>query len=131
MAVTMDPMRDLAIANDSAFGLAGTVWTSDHDRAINVARRVKTGTLGINRLPDAHLGAVGRGEGQRYWPRTGFRMGIGISDHQVHLSGATDPVTSIGPAGRRQRIELQDALHLELRGINAVLTINSRRGQDV
>ena len=41
------------IANDSDYGLGGTVWTSDPDRGFEVARRVRTGTIGINRyLPD-------------------------------------------------------------------------------
>ena len=41
------------IANDSAYGLGGTVWTTDPDRGLDVARRVRTGTFGINRyLPD-------------------------------------------------------------------------------
>ncbi|WP_199435317.1 aldehyde dehydrogenase [Qaidamihabitans albus] len=36
------------IANDSDYGLAGSVWTSDVDHGLDVARRVRTGTLGIN-----------------------------------------------------------------------------------
>jgi aldehyde dehydrogenase (NAD+) len=36
------------IANDSDYGLAGTVWTSDVEHGLDVARRVRTGTLGIN-----------------------------------------------------------------------------------
>lgn len=36
------------IANDSDFGLAGSVWSTDFDRAVNVARQVHTGTVGIN-----------------------------------------------------------------------------------
>ena len=36
------------IANDSEYGLAGSVWTSDVDHGLDVARRVRTGTLGIN-----------------------------------------------------------------------------------
>jgi aldehyde dehydrogenase (NAD+) len=36
------------IANDSDFGLGGTVWTSDQQRGLDVARRVKTGSIGIN-----------------------------------------------------------------------------------
>ncbi len=38
----------IALANDSEFGLAGTVWSSDDERAIEVARAVRTGTIGIN-----------------------------------------------------------------------------------
>jgi geranial dehydrogenase len=41
------------IANDSAYGLGGSVWSADPVRATNVARRVDTGSIGINGyLPD-------------------------------------------------------------------------------
>ena len=36
------------IANDSAYGLAGTVWTSDEEAGVDIARRIRTGTLGVN-----------------------------------------------------------------------------------
>ena len=36
------------IANDSDYGLSGTVWTTDMDRGLEVARRVRTGNYGIN-----------------------------------------------------------------------------------
>ena len=38
----------IALANDSEFGLAGTVWSTDVARATEVAREIKTGTVGIN-----------------------------------------------------------------------------------
>jgi len=38
----------VALANDSEFGLAGTVWSTDTSRATQVAREVRTGTVGIN-----------------------------------------------------------------------------------
>ena len=38
----------IALANDSEFGLAGTVWSTDTDRATEVAREIRTGTVGIN-----------------------------------------------------------------------------------
>lgn len=41
------------IANDSPFGLGGTVWSPDVERAAAVAERVDTGVIGINGfLPD-------------------------------------------------------------------------------
>jgi aldehyde dehydrogenase (NAD+) len=36
------------IANASDYGLGGSVWTSDPERGKAVARRVRTGTIGIN-----------------------------------------------------------------------------------
>ena len=36
------------IANDSNYGLGGSVWTTDEQRGIDVARRVRTGTIGVN-----------------------------------------------------------------------------------
>jgi aldehyde dehydrogenase (NAD+) len=36
------------IANDSPYGLAGSVWTADGDAGMDIARRVRTGTFGVN-----------------------------------------------------------------------------------
>jgi acyl-CoA reductase-like NAD-dependent aldehyde dehydrogenase len=48
-----DDADAIRIANDSDFGLGGSVWTSDRERGLGVARRVQTGTIGINHyLPD-------------------------------------------------------------------------------
>jgi aldehyde dehydrogenase (NAD+) len=38
----------IAIANDSNYGLGGSVWTADEQRGLDVCRRVRTGTIGIN-----------------------------------------------------------------------------------
>ena len=38
------------IANDSAFGLHGTVWTNDIDRGVDIGRRIRTGTFTVNGL---------------------------------------------------------------------------------
>jgi aldehyde dehydrogenase (NAD+) len=38
----------LAIANDSDYGLAGSVWTADVDHGFEIATKVRTGTYGIN-----------------------------------------------------------------------------------
>ena len=40
------------LANDSIYGLAGGVWSSDNARAIKVAEQVRTGTVWIN---DYHM----------------------------------------------------------------------------
>ena len=36
------------IANDTDYGLAGGVWSADQDRAISVAKRIRTGQIEIN-----------------------------------------------------------------------------------
>ena len=43
-----DEEEAIRIANDSEYGLGGTVWSSDKQRAHEVANRVETGTVGIN-----------------------------------------------------------------------------------
>lgn len=36
------------IANDSPYGLAGSIWTKDRHAGLDIARRVRTGMFGIN-----------------------------------------------------------------------------------
>ncbi|HEX5143797.1 MAG TPA: aldehyde dehydrogenase [Mycobacterium sp.] len=43
-----DDADAVRIANDSEYGLGGTVWSADTDRATAVARSVHTGTIGVN-----------------------------------------------------------------------------------
>jgi aldehyde dehydrogenase (NAD+) len=38
----------IAIANDSIYGLAGGVWSGDKDRALRVARKMRTGQVDVN-----------------------------------------------------------------------------------
>jgi acyl-CoA reductase-like NAD-dependent aldehyde dehydrogenase len=38
----------VAIANDSPYGLGGAVYTSDPERALAVATRIRTGTCSVN-----------------------------------------------------------------------------------
>jgi acyl-CoA reductase-like NAD-dependent aldehyde dehydrogenase len=38
----------ITLANDSPYGLSGSVWTSDPDRAVRVAKRLETGGVSAN-----------------------------------------------------------------------------------
>ncbi|GAC68492.1 aldehyde dehydrogenase [Gordonia soli] len=50
--LTVTPYADdddaVRIANDSPYGLGGTVWTSDEERGLAIAARVRSGTVGVN-----------------------------------------------------------------------------------
>ncbi|MGN9838955.1 aldehyde dehydrogenase [Nonomuraea sp. H19] len=43
-----DEADAVRIANDSDYGLAGTVWTADTEHGMDVARQVRAGTYGVN-----------------------------------------------------------------------------------
>jgi acyl-CoA reductase-like NAD-dependent aldehyde dehydrogenase len=70
--VTVTPFADeadaIAIANDTPYGLSGSIWTENVGRAIRVARAVETGNLSVN----SHSSV-------RYWtPFGGFKQsGLG------------------------------------------------------
>jgi betaine-aldehyde dehydrogenase len=47
--IAYDDVDDaVRIANESDYGLAGTVWTDDQEAGLDVARRVRAGTYGVN-----------------------------------------------------------------------------------
>ena len=50
----------IRIANDSDYGLSGSVWSASEERALAVARRIRTGTINVNGgnfyAPDAPFG---------------------------------------------------------------------------
>ena len=43
-----DPDDAVRVANDSDYGLSGSVWTADVEHGIDIARRVRTGTYTVN-----------------------------------------------------------------------------------
>jgi aldehyde dehydrogenase (NAD+) len=73
----------IAIANDSSYGLAGSVYTTDVRRALRVARAIRTGTFGVNTygvMPNAPFG--------------GYKMsGIGREGGRATLEAFTEVKT--------------------------------------
>ncbi len=57
-----DEAAAIALANDSDFGLGGSVWTKDHDRGHKVASKVETGMMFINNIdwsdPELPFGGI-------------------------------------------------------------------------
>ena len=45
------------LANESPFGLSGTIWTRDLGRAIRVAKGIRTGNLSVNSASSVHTEA--------------------------------------------------------------------------
>lgn len=78
------------IANDSEFGLGGTVWSQDVERATEIARAVHTGTIGVNEYQldlNAPFGGVkASGLGRELGPE-------GLAAYQVLKS-----IYRVGPA---------------------------------
>ena len=65
----------IRIANSTPYGLAGGVWSADNDRAIAVARRIRTGQIEINGGAFNPLAPFG-GYGQSGHGRENGRYGI-------------------------------------------------------
>lgn len=71
-----DEQRMLDTVNDTPFGLSGSVWTRDLERALRVARRIDAGQIGVNvhgpMSPQTPFG----GNKQSGWGREFARNGL-------------------------------------------------------
>ncbi|HEX8866270.1 MAG TPA: aldehyde dehydrogenase family protein, partial [Lentzea sp.] len=60
VVIAYDDIDDaVRIANDSEFGLSGGVWSADESRAMDVARRIRSGTVTVNGAPIGFDGPFG------------------------------------------------------------------------
>jgi acyl-CoA reductase-like NAD-dependent aldehyde dehydrogenase len=89
-----DEDEAVAIANDSDYGLAGSVWTEDIERGVALAARVRTGTFGVNQGytmdPHAPFGGV---------KGSGYGRELGREGIESYLD--TKSISVAGPAARR------------------------------
>ena len=77
----------IALANDTVYGLSGSIWTRDGSRALRVARALDSGTLSVNSNTSVRVGT----------PFGGFKQsGIG---------------RELGPARARLLHRAQERLH--------------------
>ena len=71
----------VALANDSAYGLSGSIWTRDVGRALRVSRAVETGMISVNSSSSVHIEA----------PFGGFKQsGIGREQGMAALEHYTE-----------------------------------------
>jgi aldehyde dehydrogenase (NAD+) len=58
--ITYDDERQaVEVANNSVYGLSGSIFSSDLERAIAMASRIRTGTVEINGNPDGPEAPMG------------------------------------------------------------------------
>jgi betaine-aldehyde dehydrogenase len=71
------PFRDeahaIALANDSIYGLSGSLWTRDAQSALRVARAIETGVLSVNTSRSVYLESPFGG-----WKRSGLGRELGV-----------------------------------------------------
>ncbi|MFI5765609.1 aldehyde dehydrogenase [Streptomyces sp. NPDC051563] len=87
-----DEAEAVRVANDSEFGLSGSVWTGDVEHGIDFARQVRTGTFNVNTFSLDMLGPFGgyknSGVGREFGPE-------GLSEYlehkMIHLPAGYEP----------------------------------------
>jgi aldehyde dehydrogenase (NAD+) len=84
VVIPYDDVDDaVRIANDSEYGLSGGVWSASIERALEVARRIRTGTVTLNGSPISFDGPFGgykaSGTGREYGS-------VGLSEYLEYKS---------------------------------------------
>jgi betaine-aldehyde dehydrogenase len=72
----------IAIANDTIYGLSGSLWTNDLKRGLRVAASVRTGVMSVNSSSSVHLQAPFGGFKQS---GLGRELGMHALDHYSEI----------------------------------------------
>jgi betaine-aldehyde dehydrogenase len=67
------------LANDTKYGLSGSLWTKDLERALRVAREVRTGVMSVNTNSSVYVEAPFGG-----FKRSGFGRDLGTEAMQLY-----------------------------------------------
>jgi len=85
-----DEVDAVKMANDSDYGLSGSIWTRDIGRALRVAREVQTGNLSINSGSSVHLEGPFGGVKKS---GLGRELGLQVLDHYTEWKSVYIDVT--------------------------------------
>ena len=99
-----DEEEAVAIANDSVYGLNGSVFTADLDRGLRVAARMQTGTVELNGSPSGYYAPMGgvktSGIGRENGPEG---LDAYVEHKSIGLSAAAAEVLAAEEDGPRYR----------------------------
>ncbi len=93
------PDEAVALANNTRYGLAASVWTENVNRAFEVASRLKAGVVWINATNLFDAGAAFGGYRESGFGREGGREGL--AEYLVLADLARKPVETAGPGAAR------------------------------
>jgi succinate-semialdehyde dehydrogenase/glutarate-semialdehyde dehydrogenase len=90
-----DEDQAIQVANDTAYGLGASVWTTDVDRGLRVARQIQSGAVFVNAVvasdPRLPFGGIKRSGYGRELAAAGIREFTNLCTYWVNGSAAPTP----------------------------------------